>query len=42
LPISKTEYEATIDFSEASSHNWEELLKDQAAFDALPKKKKKK
>ncbi len=41
LPISKTEYEATIDFSEDSSHNWEELIKDQQAFDALPKKKRK-
>lgn len=42
LPISKTEYEATIDFSDDSPHNWQELLKDQETFEMSIKKKKKK
>jgi ATP-dependent RNA helicase RhlE len=41
-PISKTEYEATIDFSESADHDWKSLIDDQNAFDAKKKKKKKK
>ncbi|HZJ73681.1 MAG TPA: DEAD/DEAH box helicase [Perlabentimonas sp.] len=42
LPISKTDYEATIDFSEASSHDWQSLIKEHKAFEQTKKKRKKK
>ncbi|MFP4556874.1 MAG: DEAD/DEAH box helicase [Bacteroidales bacterium] len=40
LSISKGDYEATIDFSEDSSNNWQELIAKQEEFDAKPKKKR--
>lgn len=42
LTISQADYEATIDFSEAASHDWKALIKEQEDFDAKSKKKKKK
>jgi ATP-dependent RNA helicase RhlE len=42
VPISKTEYEATIDFSESADHDWQSLIDDQNAWDSSSKKKKKK
>jgi ATP-dependent RNA helicase RhlE len=42
LLINKTEYEATIDFSEESEHDWKSLIKEQNLFEAKRKKKKKK
>ena len=45
LGISNSEYQATIDFSEESSHDWQSLIKDQEEFEAkkqLRKNKKKK
>jgi ATP-dependent RNA helicase RhlE len=42
VPISKTEYEATIDFSESADHDWKSLIDDQNSFDEIKKKKKKK
>jgi len=41
LEISQSEYEATIDFSEASEHDWKTLLKEQEELEAMPTKKKK-
>lgn len=40
LSISNSEYEATIDLSEDSSHDWQSLIKEQEAYDAQPKKKR--
>lgn len=42
LTISNSDYEATIDFSEDSSHDWQSLIKEQEAFNQTKKKKKKK
>lgn len=42
LTISQADYEATIDFSEEASHDWKALIREQEAFEAKPKKKKKK
>lgn len=42
LSISQADYEATIDFSEEASHDWKALIREQEAFEAKPKKKKKK
>ena len=42
LSISNADYEATIDFSEDASHDWQSLMKDQETFDQGKKKKKKK
>ncbi|MFO8022348.1 MAG: DEAD/DEAH box helicase [Perlabentimonas sp.] len=41
LSISKGEYEATIDFSEDSSNDWQDLIAKQEEFEAKPKKKRK-
>lgn len=40
LGISNSEYQATIDFSEESSHDWQSLIKDQEEFEANKKLKK--
>lgn len=40
LGISNSEYQATIDFSEESSHDWQSLIKDQVEFEANKKLKK--
>lgn len=42
IGIDKREYEATIDASEASEHDWRSLIKESNAQLAMPKKKKKK
>lgn len=42
LVINKVDYEATIDISEASSHDWKALIKQQNEFEASRKKKRKK
>jgi ATP-dependent RNA helicase RhlE len=39
--INKTEYEATIDFSEESEHDWKALIREQNMLEAKRKKKKK-
>ncbi|MDX9845827.1 MAG: DEAD/DEAH box helicase [Tenuifilaceae bacterium] len=40
LGISNSEYQATIDFSEESSHDWQSLIKDQEEFEANKKHKR--
>ncbi|MDY0252829.1 MAG: DEAD/DEAH box helicase [Tenuifilaceae bacterium] len=40
LSISNSEYQATIDFSEDASHDWQSLIKDQEEFEANKKLKK--
>ena len=40
LSISNSEYQATIDFSEDSSHDWQTLIKEQEEFEANKKQKK--
>jgi len=42
MSINKDEYEATIDLSEAASHDWQALINEQNAFEASHKKKGKK
>jgi ATP-dependent RNA helicase RhlE len=42
MSINKDDYDATIDISEASSHDWKALLQEQNAYEAKSKKKKKK
>ncbi|MEI6766404.1 MAG: DEAD/DEAH box helicase [Bacteroidota bacterium] len=42
MSINKTEYEATIDFSEASPHDWRSLIAENEATPAPKKKAKKK
>ena len=42
MSINKDDYEATIDISEASTHDWKSLLQEQEAFEAKTRKKKKK
>jgi ATP-dependent RNA helicase RhlE len=42
MSINKSEYEATIDLSEASTHDWKTLISNENAFNASTKKKKKK
>jgi ATP-dependent RNA helicase RhlE len=42
MAINKEEYEATIDNSEASPHDWKALIDEHEAFEASRKKKKKK
>jgi ATP-dependent RNA helicase RhlE len=39
--INKTEYEATIDFSDESEHDWKALIKEQNMIEGKRKKKKK-
>ncbi len=41
LKIDKNEYEATIDFSPASTHDWQSLIKEQIELESVVKKKKK-
>jgi len=41
LSITQGEYEATIDFSEDSSNDWQDLIAKQEEFEAKPKKKRK-
>lgn len=40
LGISNSEYQATIDFSEDATHDWQSLIKDQEEFEANKKLKK--
>ncbi|BDX36748.1 DEAD/DEAH box helicase [Tenuifilaceae bacterium CYCD] len=42
MAMSRGEYEATIDVSEESSHDWKALLKDIEEFESFEKKKQKK
>jgi ATP-dependent RNA helicase RhlE len=42
ISIDKTDYEATIDISEASPRNWETLMEEEAELEAKLKKRKKK
>lgn len=42
MSIDKSEYEATIDMSEASQHDWKALIEEQEEFEASHKKKRKK
>jgi ATP-dependent RNA helicase RhlE len=42
MSINKDEYEATIDLSEASNHDWQSLINKSNAFNASSKKKGKK
>jgi ATP-dependent RNA helicase RhlE len=42
MSINKAEYEATIDLSEASTHDWQALINESNAFNTLSKKKRKK
>lgn len=41
MVINTTEYEATLDFSDDRQYDWKALINNQEAFDAQPKKKKK-
>ena len=41
IAVGKTEYEETIDISEASEHDWKTLIKESNAFQEQPKKKRK-
>ncbi len=41
MVINTTEYEATLDFSDDRQYDWKTLINNQEAFDAQPKKKKK-
>lgn len=41
MVINSTEYEATLDFSDDRQYDWKALINNQEAFDAQPKKKKK-
>jgi ATP-dependent RNA helicase RhlE len=41
MSISKEEYEATVDLSEASTHDWKKLIEESEAFGRKFKKKKK-
>lgn len=40
LSISRTEYEATIDFSQDASHDWKSLIDEQNAWEAKAKRRK--
>ena len=40
IPFRKDEYHETIDLSEASTHDWKSLVKEENAFQAKKKKKK--
>ncbi|MBS4013312.1 MAG: DEAD/DEAH box helicase [Bacteroidetes bacterium] len=42
MAINQDEYEATVDFSEESEHDWKSLLKEQNTYEASPKAKKSK
>jgi ATP-dependent RNA helicase RhlE len=42
MEMSQGEYEATVDVSEESSHDWKSLLKDVEDFESWDRKKKKK
>jgi ATP-dependent RNA helicase RhlE len=42
MAINQTEYEATVDFSEESEHDWKSLLKEQNTYESSPKAKKSK
>jgi ATP-dependent RNA helicase RhlE len=42
MSINQDEYEATVDFSEESEHDWKSLLKEQNTYEASPKAKKSK
>jgi ATP-dependent RNA helicase RhlE len=41
MTIKRTEYEETIDLSEASKHDWQTLIEENEAFEKKKKKKKK-
>ncbi len=42
MAINQDEYEATVDFSEESKHDWKSLLKEQNIYEYSPKGKKNK
>jgi ATP-dependent RNA helicase RhlE len=39
MPISREDYEAAVDLSEASTHDWKKLIEDSEAYKRKPNKK---
>jgi hypothetical protein len=42
MSINKEEYQATVDLSKESTHDWQGLINDSNVFEASSKKKRRK